>query len=63
MSGNPSERLEKHRWPVMIAKLGKGQKYSKNLKTIANFKEIQDIKIFKIIPLSQETVRFPYFKL
>ena len=62
MPGNPSERLEKLRWPVMIAKLRKGEEYS-NLKTIANFNKIQDIKIFKNNPLSQETIQYPYFKL
>ena len=40
MSSNPSARLEKLRWPVMIVKLRKGQKHSKILKTIANFNKI-----------------------
>ena len=39
------------RWPLMIVKLRKGQKYSKILKTIANFNKnlakTQDIKIFR----------------
>ena len=40
MSSNPSARLEKLRWPVMIVKLRKGQKHSKILKTIANFNKM-----------------------
>ena len=47
----------------MIAKLRKGQKNSKNLKTIANFNKIQDKKIFKNILLSPETIQYPYFRL
>ena len=47
MSGNPSARLEKLRWPVMIVKLRKGQKYSKILKTVANFNKI--LLKFKIL--------------
>ena len=48
----------------MIVELRKGQNYSKILKTISNFKKslIQNIKIFKTILLSQETVHYPYFK-
>ena len=38
LSCNP--RLKKLRWPVRIVKLRKGQKYSKILKTIANFMKI-----------------------
>ena len=37
---NPSARLKKFRWPVMIVKLRKEQKYSKILKTIGIFNTI-----------------------
>ena len=40
MSNNPSARLEKLHWPVMIVKRRKGQKYSEILKTIAIFIKI-----------------------
>ena len=40
MSSNPSARIEKLRWPVLIVKLRKGQKYSNILKTIANFNKV-----------------------
>ena len=52
---------KKYRWRVMIVQLTKGQKYSKILKTITI--KIQDIKIFKTISFSQETIQYPYFKL
>ena len=51
MSINPSARLEKLRWPVMIVKLRKGQKYSKILKTIAKFNKI--LLKFKILKSSK----------
>ena len=64
-SSNPSARLEKLRWPVMIGKF-RGQKYSKNFK-IADFNKnlakIQYSKIFKTILLSQKTIHYSYFKL
>ena len=40
LSCNPSARLEKFCWPVMIVKLRKGRKYPKILKTIRNFYKI-----------------------
>ena len=40
MLSNPSARLEKLRWPVMIVKLRKGHKYSKILKRVKNFNKI-----------------------
>ena len=46
-TSNPSARLEKLHWPVMIVKLRKGQIYSKTLKTIANFKTLLKFKILK----------------
>ena len=48
MSSNQSAGLEKLRWPEIIVKLRKGQKYSKNfLITIANVNK--NLQIFKII--------------
>ena len=51
----------------MIVNLRKGQKYSKILKIVEKFNKIllklQDIKIFKPISLSQETIQYHYFKL
>ena len=51
MSANLSARLEKLRWPVTIIKLRKGQKYSKILKTIANFNKT--LLKFKILGSSK----------
>ena len=51
MSGNLSARLETLHWQVMIVKLGKGQKYSKILKAIANFNKI--FLKFKILKTSK----------
>ena len=64
-SSNPSARPEKLCWPVMIVELRKGQKCL-ILKTIANYNKIlpkNDIKVFKINLLSQETIHYSYFKL
>ena len=48
MSSNSIAILQKLRWPVMIVKLRKEQKYSKILKTIANFNKIlQKFKLLK----------------
>ena len=48
MSVSPSARLEKLRWPEMIVKLRKEQKYSEILKQIVNFNKIlQELNILK----------------
>ena len=47
-SCNPSARLQKLRWPVMIIKLRKGQKYSNIFRTIANFDKILQKVVIKI---------------
>ena len=52
MSSNPSARLKKLRGPLMTVKLRKGQKkYSKIVKTIANFNKI--LLKFKILKSSK----------
>ena len=58
MSNKPSARHENFRWPVvMIVKFKKEQKYSKTLKTIANFdKMLLKLKILK------SSKPFPCFK-
>ena len=66
MSSNPSARIEKLCWPVMIAKLknkDKILKHFENNRKIKNLAKIQVIKIFKTTSLSQETFQYPYFKL
>ena len=53
MSINPYARLEKVRWPVEIVEQEKD-------KILLNF---NNIKIFKTMSLSEETIQYPYFKL
>ena len=62
LSNNPSPRLEKFRWPVMIVKLRKGQQKLKKFEN-ANFNKILvKFKILiRILSLSQETIRYPCF--
>ena len=52
MSSNPPSGLEKLRWPVVIVKIRKGQKYSKILKTTANFNKI--LQKFNILKSSKQ---------
>ena len=52
-SSNPSRRLEKFRWTVMVVKLRKRQKilknFGKNCKFKQNLATIQDIDILRTI--------------
>ena len=38
------------------------QTFGKQSQILTNLAEIQDIKTFKTISLSQETIQYPYFK-
>ena len=55
MSSNPSARIEKLGWPVMIVKLRKGQKFYKQFQNLSkSCKKICDIYIFRTISLSND---------
>ena len=67
MSSNPPARLEKLRGPVMIVKTQKSSKIFENFENNRKFQQTlaknQDIKIFKTILLSQDTIQYTYFRL
>ena len=67
LSINPSPRLEKFCWPVIVVKLRKGQKIFKNFEKIAKFNEIllkfKTLKSYEPIDCFKRLSAFPVSSL